>query len=239
MPLHCTSRVQLEGRNREKVMEEMAEKLPKRDAMMMKDLTGHDDQMAATMADTAAAGKVYRSDLAPCMDRACTPHIPARTCHAYSACYVPCQAAWKSAENVGTGWEAAAPLAPKDGFCNERYRCRTMASFDMGDRDDFEKLFCGDEEEPAGERLTLAFKGINDDHCQVVYYSLLTTHYSLLTAHDPLLAPAPYRSSPICLRTSAACARACGSTTTRSATKCALVSSTYVGGFEQYAARST
>jgi hypothetical protein len=183
MPLHCTSRVQLEGRNREKVMEEMAEKLPKRDAMMMKDLTGHDDQMAATMADTAAAGKVYRSDLAPCMDRACTPHIPARTCHAYSACYVPCQAAWKSAENVGTGWEAAAPLAPKDGFYNERYRCRTMASFDMGDRDDFEKLFCGDEEEPAGERLTLAFKGINDDHCQVVYYSLLTTHYSLLTTH--------------------------------------------------------
>jgi len=115
-------------------MEEMAEKLPKRDAMMMKDLTGHDDQMAATMADTAAAGK----------------------------------AAWKSAENVGTGWEAAAPLAPKDGFYNERYRCRTMASFDMGDRDDFEKLFCGDEEEPAGERLTLAFKGINDDHCQII-----------------------------------------------------------------------
>ena len=155
-------------------MKQMAEDAPSRDGMLMKDLTGHDDQMAATMADTAAAGKVYRSSLAPCMDRACTPHIPARTCHAYGACllsarvYVPCQAAWKSAANVGMEWEAAAPLAPKDGFYNERYRCNTMASFDMGDRDDFEKLFWGDEEEPAGERITLAFKGINDDHCEVV-----------------------------------------------------------------------
>ena len=146
------------------MMKQMAEDAPSRDGMLMKDLTGHDDQMAATMADTAAAGKVYRSSLAPCMDRACTPHVPARTCHARLR-----QAAWKSAANVGMEWEAAAPLAPKDGFYNERYRCNTMASFDMGDRDDFEKLFCGDEEEPAGERLTLAFKGINDDHCEVVY----------------------------------------------------------------------
>ena len=61
-------------------MKQMAEDAPSRDGMLMKDLTGHDDQMAATMADTAAAGKVYRSSLAPCMDRACTPHIPARTC---------------------------------------------------------------------------------------------------------------------------------------------------------------
>jgi len=115
-------------------MKQMAEDAPSRDGMLMKDLTGHDDQMAATMADTAAAGK----------------------------------AAWKSAANVGMEWEAAAPLAPKDGFYNERYRCNTMASFDMGDRDDFEKLFWGDEEEPAGERITLAFKGINDDHCETI-----------------------------------------------------------------------
>ena len=48
-------------------------KTPLRDAMMVKDLTGHDEQMAATMADTAAAGKVYRSGLASCTGRACTP----------------------------------------------------------------------------------------------------------------------------------------------------------------------
>ena len=48
-------------------------KTPLRDGMMMKDLTGHDEQMAATMADTAAAGKVYRSGLASCTGRACTP----------------------------------------------------------------------------------------------------------------------------------------------------------------------
>jgi hypothetical protein len=89
---------------------------------------------------------------------------------------------------VGMDWELAAPLAPKDGFYNERYRCKTMASFDMGDPDEFEKLFCGDEEaptspnpspspspsaspnpnqEPPGERLTLACKGIDDHHCAV------------------------------------------------------------------------
>jgi len=106
-------------------------KTPLRDGMMMKDLTGHDEQMAATMADTAAAGK----------------------------------GAWRAAANVGMDWELAAPLAPKDGFYNERYRCKTMASFDMGDPDEFEKLFCGDEEEPPGERLTLACKGIDDHHC--------------------------------------------------------------------------
>ena len=49
---------------------------------------------------------------------------------------------------MGMDWELAAPLAPKDGFYNERYRCKTMASFDMGDPDEFEKLFCGDEEAP-------------------------------------------------------------------------------------------
>ena len=47
---------------------------------------------------------------------------------------------------MGQEWVAAAPLAPKDGFYDERYRCKTMASFDMGDEEDFEKLFCGDEE---------------------------------------------------------------------------------------------
>ena len=46
-------------------------KTPLRDGMMMKDLTGHDEQMAATMADTAAAGKVCRSGLASCTGRAC------------------------------------------------------------------------------------------------------------------------------------------------------------------------
>ena len=60
----------------------------------------------------------------------------------------PCQGAWRAATNVGMDWELAAPLAPKDGFYNERYRCTTMASFDMGDPDEFEKLFCGDEEAP-------------------------------------------------------------------------------------------
>ena len=98
-----------------------ADDAPSRDGMLMKELTGHDDQMAATMADTAAAGK----------------------------------AAWKSAANVGQEWVAAAPLAPKDGFYDERYRCKTMASFDMGDYDDFEKLFWGDEEVPRTPTLTL------------------------------------------------------------------------------------
>ena len=73
------------------------------------------------------------------------------TTHAIS----PCQAAWKSAANVGQEWVAAAPLAPKDGFYDERYRCKTMASFDMGDADDFEKLFCGDEEVTLNPTLTV------------------------------------------------------------------------------------
>lgn len=54
-------------------MKQNAEDAPLRDGMMMKDLTGHDEQMAATMADTAAAGTVYRSGLASCTRRACTP----------------------------------------------------------------------------------------------------------------------------------------------------------------------
>jgi len=75
---------------------------------------------------------------------------------------------WMAATNVGKEWLPCAPLAPKHGFYDERYRCATMAAIDMGDDDDIEKLFCGDEEEQASERLTLAFKGVNDDHCKVI-----------------------------------------------------------------------
>ena len=89
-----------------------AEEAPSRDGMLMKELTGHDDQMAATMADTAAAGKVYRSDLAPCIDRACTPHMqphmPARTYqpaqrHAYNARYIPLSGGMEVSSQRGPG----------------------------------------------------------------------------------------------------------------------------------------
>ena len=69
---HRTSRPIVSVQDMKKQAEDQV-KTPLRDAMMMKDLTGHDEQMAATMADTAAAGKVYRSGLASCTGRACTP----------------------------------------------------------------------------------------------------------------------------------------------------------------------
>merc|ERR1712194_728710 len=61
-----------------------------------------------------------------------------------------------------------APLAPKNGFYDERYKCETLPSFKLEDDDSLEQLFCGDEEEPAPERITLALKGINDYHCAAI-----------------------------------------------------------------------
>ena len=72
-----------------------------------------------------------------------------------------------AAANAGRDWQAASALAPKDGFYDERYRCATLTAQDLGDDDEIDELFSTGEPEPP-KRITFAFKGINDEHCEVI-----------------------------------------------------------------------
>ena len=72
------------------------------------------------------------------------------------------------AYNAGLGWTGAAPLAPKDGFYDERYICATKSKEEVDEDDEIQELFQGYEGQDEPTRITLAFKQVNDNACQFI-----------------------------------------------------------------------
>lgn len=63
----------------------------------------------------------------------------------------------------------ATPLAPRDGFYGERYRCETLGQEELGEEREFEFLI-GNKLEglPPPEKVTLAMKGIEDGTVEMI-----------------------------------------------------------------------
>ena len=86
------------------------------------------------------------------------------------------QARWQSNDNpsVRNAGETyaqirATPLAPRDGFYGERYRCETLGQEELGEEREFEFLI-GNKLEgiPPPEKVTLAMKGIEDGTVEMI-----------------------------------------------------------------------
>ena len=82
------------------------------------------------------------------------------------------RAAWPAAQNVGREWQPAAPLAPKTGFYDQRYLCKTLPTEYLEDDDAIRELFLGSEEEEGAKRVSFALKNVNDGHCDTISFCL-------------------------------------------------------------------
>ena len=72
------------------------------------------------------------------------------------------------AYNGGRAWPGAAPLAPKNGFYDERYLCQTKSKEEVGDDDEMEELFAGLDGQGGPTKISLAFKHVDDNACVLI-----------------------------------------------------------------------